>query len=168
MPDDRDDGLPPITADDVDGAKKIFELIDGVLYIDGVEHGGGPHARLLLALIAHPPAADASALDAPITSEEFAAAGELRVELVDGDLYVGGRPLGHGALAHAVLTPRRSPEAAATLAATLAAHEAADPTRLHLAERLARMEAAERTAGAGVAPSYEELVVLVAALPGPP
>ena len=47
----------PITGQDFAGlpAKKIFELLDGVLYIDGTCHGGGAHARLLLDLIAHPP-----------------------------------------------------------------------------------------------------------------
>ena len=47
----------PITAADLDGAKKIFELVDGELVIDGVSHGSGAHARLLLDLLAHPPAA---------------------------------------------------------------------------------------------------------------
>ena len=47
----------PITVADLDGPKKIFELVDGELIINGVSHGGGAHARLLLDLLAHPPAA---------------------------------------------------------------------------------------------------------------
>ena len=163
---DRDDPRPPITADDVDGAKKIFELLDGELFVDGTSHGSGAHARLLLHLLAHPGAMTLDAPDAidapPITAAEFEAAGDLTVELIDGDLYLGGRSLGHGAAAHAVLAPRATEDPAAALAAALEGPAWAD-ARLHLAELIVRHEVALEQ----LEQVHEALTVFVAALPPP-
>jgi hypothetical protein len=41
-----------------------------------------------------------------IAAEELEAIGAMDVELVDGDLYIGGRNYGHGAWARAVLAPQ--------------------------------------------------------------
>jgi hypothetical protein len=41
--------------------------------------------------------------DARITAEEFEAAGELDVELIEGELFIGGCSFGHGPAAHAFL-----------------------------------------------------------------
>ena len=108
--------------------------------------------------------ADDRDIDAPpITAAEFAAAGDLTVELIDGDLYLGGRSLGHGAAAHALLAPPRAAEdPAAALAAALDACEGA-AARLHLAELLVRQEVALEQ----LAQVHEALTVFVAALPPP-
>jgi hypothetical protein len=50
------DGRDAITGEAFDALGPMkFELVDGHLVIDGVDHGGGVHAHRLMHLLQHPP-----------------------------------------------------------------------------------------------------------------
>jgi hypothetical protein len=123
-----------LTAADLEpvGAKVTLELIDGGLAVNGISHGSGVHAKLLVHLLTHAPDPAADAQSPPISTADLVPFGDgVTLELVEGDLHINGRSFGHGSYARTLLGMLRAgPDHAAAAPPTDTRSLADDPDDL--------------------------------------